>query len=334
LKGFAMEFLQNLILPQSSEHILLLNILMLLTMLVFIPFTLLVSGNLVLSSFLLFFSKEKPQIMADLMGFMHKKNFIAYILSVLPPFAFLTIFMQLLAETNTKVYPLFLWASLSFLIGTFLYFWLQKIILSSKNSKEIPMKKLILLFVSALLVNLIGVWLIFSAYEGIISIFSRSETAYQLQYLFTIPTFFRVLVFIFLAPAFAASYNIFRMYFTTLLNENTREYAGRLLAQAVLALVAVLPLWAIFAFTMIPVNTLSNGIFALLGITLFLAIALQVIYLQIANNSSSRLSVFGFVLFMITLTTVFAADRLIINNSTSIATQKLIIKAKEMESGH
>lgn len=115
-----MEFIDNLVLPQSAEHILLLHIMLMVVLFLFVPFFSMVLGGTSLSLYLkrkgLKENDEKSLKFAkDVIETTTVNKSVGLILGVVPLFTLLIIMAQLLHKTNAAVVG---YLTLSFLLTT------------------------------------------------------------------------------------------------------------------------------------------------------------------------------------------------------------------------
>lgn len=324
-----MEILQNSRLPQSGEHIILLNILFLITLLVFVSFLAILWGNTLLAMICKLIPDERTQtgnIQNILAEFMDHKRIFAYILAVFPQFALLTIFMQLLSESHVQVYPLFIWTALFMFFGQFFYFRHQNRVRKNSNTQQFPP-----FLVMAILFLTMATWSAFAAFDGIIDLVHGENIGGIIQYIFSLSTFLKVLTFGFLAVSISSAFSIFKLSYSSDIKDSEKYIGISLLAQITLASLSTLPIWGVIAFFFFPIEILSANLFLLLSIALVLSVILAIQYFVLVERPSQKLAISGFLLFLITLVPIFGADHIVIYNATSVPREKLLAKAEIIE---
>jgi cytochrome c551/c552 len=310
-----MDFINEFILPASSEHLDLLNLLLLLNLAVLIPFMALQWGHQLLS--LLFIklplaASDKGQLSPFLLSFMRDKPSYAIAFSALPVLALLTIFTQLMAAEPLTIYPLFIIATVLFVMAQVAMFF---------AGRDAHLGQLIL----AILLQSLAILLVFAAYSGIMD-GGRQEA---LRYLFSPATWLRFSVYFIVALSLSSAFALWRN--QRLGNDQITSAGKRWLALISLGGLVILPVWAGLAFFTVPVTTYSASVFLFLSLALVFGVIIALIYYQMASEPEQGYSGAGFFLFMAALFMVFGADHALVEGATAPSTRILYAEAEARE---
>ncbi|HSL89117.1 MAG TPA: c-type cytochrome [Ignavibacteriaceae bacterium] len=348
-----MEFLDDLVLPQSAEHIELLHYMLSLVLILFIPFISIVFGGLILS----LYHKRKGlknsdsyalKYAKDVIQFVTVNNGVGVILGIVPLLTAILIFAQLLhtAQVSTVSYLAlsFLFVTVG-LIMTYVYrhsFVISQIFssvdknnISDQNAiTEVEKLKFSTQTLAvqngkwAVLFLFIGIWLFIGAITTAAN-FSIFDVSGVLQLLFSYKVIINLLIFISFAFVLTGSAVLFGYLYWKENLQITEEYRNFLrTASAKTALYFAVPLPFLIALNLfsIPESFLSGTVF-FYGITALLLIFLgwHFIYmiLQYKKYNYSALLFFTIIFAVMAL---IIKDQVAITNAT--ATHSIVLSTQ------
>ena len=345
-----MEFLDKLIIPQSSEHIQLLHYLLIVIQFLFVPFIGMVIGGTTLS---LYYKRKGLnednsnylRFAKDIIELVTVNKGTGVILGIAPIFTSILIYAQLLnsSQIATVNYMLFSFILISIgliLIYTYRYSLTFSEIFSSIDESKIQdnivssdIKKfrtgnqqlnnksgkygIILLYIS--------LWIYIAAIT--MSTFNSVITSYSISTLFSIEVLSRYIAFILLAFAITGGVIFFGFFYweggKKNLDEEYKNVVKAIAIKVTFVSLILFPIFLLIDIYILPSNAISGAIIGYGVITLILLfIAYHFLYVM-AKESSLRFSgpLFYIVLFALLCTVV--KDQLAMSNATKVQTEIL-----------
>lgn len=339
-----MEFFDNLVLPQSAEHIELLHYMLSLIQILFVTFISIVFGGLIISlSFKRRGLKKSDNtslnFAKDLIEFVTVNNSVGVILGIVPLITAVLIFAQLLhnAEVSTVSY-----LALSFvfitvgLIMTYVYrhsfafnqmfSTIDNSVLSDKSvGSEVEKFKKTTSNLSikngryAVIFLFIGIWLFTGATTSAAN-FNFIEISGLFTLLFSPKVLLNLLIFIFMAFTLAGSAILFGFLYWKEDRELTEDYKRFIkLVSSRIALYSAIPLPLLLAINIysIPASVLSGTVFfyAIAALLLiFLSLHLIYMILQYDKNQYSAVLFFTVIFALLAL---IVKDQMAMTNATA-----------------
>lgn len=336
-----MEFFDNLVLPQSAEHIELLHYMLSLIQILFVTFISIVFGGLILS---LYFKRKglkksdntSLNFAKDVIEFVTVNNSVGLILGIIPLLTAVLIFAQLLhtAEVATVGYLALSFVFISVgLIMTYIYrhsFTFNQIFsaisLSDKSVRnEIEKFKATTGNLSvkngryAIIFLFIGIWL-FTAATTSAANFSFVEISGLFSLLFSPKVLLNLTIFIFMAFTLTGSAILFGFLYwkEDRLLSNEYKYFIKLQSSRG-ALYSAIPLPLLFAMNIysIPSSVLSGTVFFYaIAALLLIFLALHLIYM-ILRYDKQQYSAILFVTVIFALLAIIVKDQMAMTNATA-----------------
>jgi len=352
-----MEFLDNFVIPQSSEHIQLLHYILILLLFLFIPFISLIFGGTVLS---LYYKKkgldERNSIYLrfskDIIETVTINKSIGIIIGIVPLFTSLIIFIQLLHNSNASVvtYLLFsfIFASIGLiLIYTYRYslsfnnifdaikdfktddqFLHQDIMKFRRGSLSLSFKSgrygIFFLFIS--------LWLFISGIT-LATYPDQWGSENLIKLLFSWSVIFRYLNFIFASFAITAGAILFSFFYweggRAGLEETYKEFVKKTTIKIAFIFSLFIPLFLFINVITLPEEILSSSVFGYSAIALCLIFLSYHFLYAMIKSSSVKYSAPLFFMILFTIMALIVKDQLAMSNATEVQSQKLNLKFEE-----
>ncbi len=355
-----MEFLDNLVLSQSKEHIFLLHTLMVAALFLFVPFLSIILGGTFLSAYFRRRSERKNdkiswQMAKDVIDFSTISKGAGFMLGVVPVLGIILILAQLLHTIEIASLN-YLVAGLHLLVAGLIFAYTYKYSLSfgkiiefaaaeNSNVEDPYAKKDVEKYHSTLFsVNrksgfwgvfflLVGSYFYTSAIELIMLPDTWNLANGFLATLTSTEFIMKWLMFITSAFAISSSYLMFRFfYWEGGKKEMSEEYATLArtkLLKFMFPFALLQPVLLLVNLFLLPANVLSNGVFGfvlLAVLTVFLSY--QFIYDMLKNNYGMQSGKLFFTLLAFSFSVVLA-DQAVISNATKTNAAKLSAKYEE-----
>ncbi|MBS4033715.1 MAG: c-type cytochrome [Ignavibacterium sp.] len=348
-----MEFLDNLVLPQSAEHIELLHYMLSLVLILFIPFISIVFGGLVLSlnhkrKGMKNSDSNSLKYAKDVIQFVTVNNGVGVILGIVPLLTAILIFAQLLhtAQVSTVGYLTlsFLFVTVG-LIMTYVYrhsFVISQIFssvaennISDQNAiTEVEKLKFSTQTLAvqngkwAVLFLFIGIWLFIGAITTAAN-FSKFDVSGVLQLLFSYKVLINLLIFISFAFVLTGSAVLFGYLYwkeNLLITEEYKNFLRTASAKTALYFAVPLPFLIALNLFSIPESFLSGTVF-FYGITALLLIFLgwHFIYM-ILQYKKYNYSAHLFFTIIFAVLALIIKDQVAITNAT--ATHSIVLSTQ------
>lgn len=336
-----MEFFDNLVLPQSAEHIELLHYMLSLIQILFVTFISIVFGGLILS---LYFKRKglkksdnvSLNFAKDIIEFVTINNSVGLILGIVPLLTAVIIFAQLLhnAEVATVSYLALSFVFISVgLIMTYIYrhsFTFNQIFSAISISdkyvgNEIEKFKTTTSNLSvkngryAVIFLFIGIWLFTGATTSTAN-FSFVEISGLFSLLFSPKVLLNLLIFICMAFTLTGSAVLFGFLYwkeDRVLSNEYKEFIK--LKSSRVALYSAIPLPLLFAINIysIPASVLSGTVFFYaIAALLLIFLALHLIYM-ILQYDKQQYSAILFITVIFALLAIIVKDQMAMTNATA-----------------
>lgn len=336
-----MEFLDNLVLHQSAEHIELLHFILLLVLFLFIPFISLVFGG---TWFSIYF-KRKLEKTGDKNFEVLAKEFISVttinksigiILGIVPVIALILIYAQLLTKSNNSSLSYFL-ASLIFILPALVLIYTYRYSLSftqifnsvNQMTDDKTQEEFLQLKTSAkklssktgrngLIFLFLSVWFLICGLTEA-SNFGINYNSF-LESLFSFSVLIRLLFFVFFAIALSGAAILFSLYYweggNNKYSDNIKDFVRMHSVKITLYSALALPLLLLLILTNIPSQFLSGSIFgfSVIGLVL-LFISYHSLY-SICKVISSHASGLVFYSLLFAMLSFILKDQLVMSNAT------------------
>lgn len=334
-----MEFLDKIVLPQSSEHIQLLHYMMMLVLFMYIPFIGMLTGGLSLS---LYF-KRKGRITNDakylalsndIIKLVTVKKTAGILLGIIPPFVLTFIFAQILHQLKiASVGYLFFGALIGLpaiiLVYIYRYSLEFKGLLSSANSND---EVISYLNSASNLIKFSGPWGLFmiisSSYfivSGIsLGIYSNEwESSKNLLHIFISGSFFiKWLYLVALGFASTATLMLFRVFYwdggLTDATDEYREYAREILSKIAMFSALALPLLILIHVVQIPGQSLSRSTLIYAALSALLVFGLYHSIYQVVKYKSLNATSWALLFLLFSTISLIIADQSAFKQSTKL----------------
>jgi cytochrome c len=325
-----MEFLKDIALPQSAEHIQLLHYMLIMILFLFIPFIGAIFGGTILSVFYKTKEKINPdencrKFSQDIIELVTVNKSVGFILGLVPLLTAIIIFSQLFQSSeNSNLIYLGISFILFFIAFNFVYYYRKSFNLSKVNLNSGRISIVFLFF--ALWFFSAGISAaVFSDHwhpDGVISALLSSIVI--IRFVFLIVSAFAI-------TGGAILFGIF--YLDDGKRNSSEEYgsfARKKVVKITFTFTAILPLLLLVNLIIIPGSSLSGAVFAYIIIGLFLLfLAYHFLYVILFRFSSKFTALLFFSLLLMVLT-IIISDQLVINNSTKVSSAMLAVKYDEI----
>jgi len=322
-----MEFLKDIALPQSAEHIQLLHYMLILILFLFIPFVGAIFGGTVLSVF--YKKKEKIDLeencrtfSRDIIEIVTVNKSVGFILGLVPLITAIIIFSQLFqsSENSNLVY-----LGISFILFVIAFNFVYDYRNSFRyiDGVDLSSGKIAIVFL------FFALWF-FSAGISVAVFNDHWQPDGVISSLFSSIVIIRFLFLIVTAIAITGGAVLFGIFYSNDGKRNSGEdYAGfvrKKVVKITFIFTAILPLLFFANLIIIPGSSLSGAVFAYIIIGLFLLfLAYHFLYVILVRFSSKFTALLFFSLLFMVLT-VIISDQLVISNSTKVSSAILAVQ--------
>jgi cytochrome c len=352
-----MEFIDNLVLPQSAEHIVLLHIMLMVVLFLFVPFFSMVLGGTSLSLYL----KRKGLNSNDENSLKFAKDVIetttvnksvGLILGIVPLFTLVIIMAQLLHKTNAAVVG---YLTLSFLLATtgmiliyiyrysFSYHNIFSKLSSLVSNNELANEVKNITSNMKRANNSSGMWgLIFlfcAAYFYIAAIVlaynpAEWETNSVIFILVSWSVFSKFLYFLSSAAAITGGVILFLYFYweggkQNLSNEYS-EFVKKISIRLTFTGALFLPIFLLINTIALPEVALTSAVFGLSFLSLLLLFAVYHFLFLMVKNSNVKFSAHVFLFLIASTVTLIVSDQLAMTNATKNHSAVLALEYDEM----
>ncbi len=349
-----MDFLDNLVLPQSAHHMVLLKYLLVLTYIIFIPYVSILTGSLIYS---IYFNRESRKHNNPACSSISKKiidqitfnKSIALGLGVLPLLSAAFCYAQLLHLTGVNVpeYVLFsailMFASILF-IYTYKYsFSLNRLFEKittvdneetktelkgyTNSTKNLSSKS----GIYGLVLLLITIYI----FSGAISLavdspnWARNNSFINILFsLKTMVTFLQFILFSFLATSIYLLYVYFRPSSEEILTIEEREGLKNFVLRTGLIFSIILPLFIVISLFIKPIASLSGNIFVLVVFSILLSLSISNLFYFMIKESHEKFSSSLFFVLIILFALMVIKDQFAFDTATK---KQFVILASNYE---
>ena len=326
-----MEFLKDIALPQSAEHIQLLHYMLILILFLFIPFIGAIFGGTVLSVF--YKKKEKIDLdenhrkfSQDIIEIVTVNKSVGFILGLVPLLTAIIIFSQLFqsSENSNLIY-----LGISFILFAIAFIFVYDYRYSFKSASRVR----VLSGRIAIVFLFIALWF-FSAGMSVAVFNDQWQPEGIISSLFSSIVIIRFLFLLVSAFAITGGAILFGVFYSNDGKRNYNEEYGNFVKKKIVKVTftctALLPLMMFANLIIIPGSSLSGAVFAYIIIGLFLLFLayhfLYVIFFRF--NSKFTALLFFSLLFMVL--TIIISDQLVISNSTKVSSAILAVQYNEI----
>ncbi len=326
-----MEFLKDIALPQSAEHIQLLHYMLILILFLFIPFISAVFGGTVLSVF--YKKKEKTELdencrrfSKDIIELVTINKNVGFILGIVPLLTAILIFSQLFqsGENSNLEY-----LGISFILFVIAFNFIYDYRNSFKYLDDVDLNSgkigVVFLF--------FALWF-FSAGMSVAVFYDNWKPDGIISSLFSSIVIIRFLFLLVSAFAITGGAILFGLFYLdggkANLDKNYGEFAKWKALKITFTATILLPLLFFANLVIIPGSSLSGGVFAYIIIGLFLLfLAYNFLYVIFVRFSSKFTALLFFSLLFMVLT-IIISDQLVISNSTKVSSAILAVQYEEI----
>lgn len=326
-----MEFLKDIALPQSAEHIQLLHYMLIMILFLFIPFISAIFGGTVLSVY--YKKKEKTDLdencrkfSQDIIELVTVNKKAGFILGLVPLLTAIIIFSQLFqsSENSNLVY---LGISFILFVITFNFIYDYRNSFNYLSNVDLNSGKIGIVFL------FFALWF-FSAGMSVAVFYDNWKPEGIISSLFSSIVIIRFLFLLVSAFAITGGAILFGLFYLDggkgNLDKNYGEFAKRKALKITFTATVLLPLLFFANLIIIPGSSLSGGVFAYIIIGLFLLfLAYNFLYVILVRFSSKFTALLFFSLLFMVLT-IIISDQLVISNSTKVSSAILAVQYDEL----
>jgi len=329
-----MEFLRNIALPQSAEHIELLHYILVLILFLFIPFISIILWGTVLSVY--FKMKEKislneyhRQISKDVIELVTVNKSIGVILGIVPLFTAILIFSQLFSASETSNLE---FLGTAFILLTIALYFIYDYRYSFGNMKT----PRVISGIIGSIILFITVWMFVTGMSAAV-FYGYWKPVESIQDLFTSVVIIRFIYFLVASIAITGGALLFGFFYLDggkgKIDNEYGEFIKRIVLRITFTATILLPLIMFANLIIIPGTALSGAVFAYITIGLFLLfLAYHFLYMLFVRYSSKFTALLFFTLLFMILA-VIISDQLIISNSTKVQSAILATNYDEILKG-
>jgi cytochrome c len=326
-----MEWLQNITLPQSLEHIKLLQFMLVISLFIFISFASVIFWGTGLSVY--FKSNEKKhlddkygKIAKDIIKLVTINKSIGIILGVVPLITLILIFAQLFQSAEvTNLNDLTASLILLSIAMVFIYIY--------KNSLADLKKPRLIFGITGFIIMFFALWL-FLAGMTVAVFHGHWQPEGTISDLFSSLVIIRFLYFVVASLAVTGGAVFFGLFFPISSKIKTDEEYAQFVKSKMLIVTFVatilLPLIMLANLIIVPETSLSGAIFAYIIIGLFLLFLAYHFLYMIFVKFSSKFTALLFFTLLLMLLTVIINDKIIITNSTKVQSAVLAVEYDEL----
>ncbi len=312
-----MEFLKDLALPQSAEHIELMHYMLVLVLFLFIPFISAIFWGTALSLFYkrrekVYLDEKYRRFSKDVIELVTINKWVGIILGVVPVFTSILIFSQLLQQAETT--------NLSFLAASLILITVSLIFIYGYRYSFEKFKS-----VNAI-VGLIGLIILFAALwvfvtgMTVAAFFGKWTPSGSISDFFTSIVIIRFIFFLVASFAVTGGAILFGFFYADNARAKADEEYGKFVKNIGLKITftatILLPVIMFFNLLIIPGDYLSGGVFAYIVIGIFLLFLGYHFLYMILTRFSSKFTALLFFTLLFTVLTIIISDQMVISNST------------------
>jgi len=326
-----MDFLKNMALPQSAEHIELLHYLLVLILFIFIPFISMIFGGTGLSLYLK--RKEKKdldensrKLAKDLIEIVTINKNVGLILGLVPLFTIIIIFSQLF-QTGDSTNLIYLGVSFLLLTIAMNYIYDYKNSFRYIGSVDLNSGKIGFIFV------FFSLWC-FVAGITIAVNYSDWQSAGFFGDLFSGVVIFRFISFIIVSFAVTGGGLLFGFFYMDRdkrdYDEEYENFVRKIGVRITFSSAVFIPFLIFINLLIFPNDSLSTSVFVyvILGL-FFIFLGFHFLYMLI-SKASSKFTALLFFTILFTILTVIISDQLVISNSTKVNSAGLAFRYEEI----
>lgn len=348
-----MEFLDKLVLPQSSEHLELLHYISILLMTILIPYLSLISSGTIIS--LVYFRKSYSnsnrtflQFAKDILQIVSVNNLSAVALGILPLFTLILVYSQIFHKTQTHyttdLFLAFLFITVGLLfIYTFRLTFSLELLFKNIEEDSIPeiskqdftkirntSAKILPRYGYFGIVFLIaGIW-IFTGVLSSASNFDYSHPVSFISMLFSLNTIVYLLLFISFSFALTGSFILFYVFFWNRgnyqLEEKYRELFTKINSRMVYYSSLFIPILMLIYIYLLPKIYLSGNVFVFsILVLIFVLVAISLNH-YILNQSKINYNPLVFLFLILSVFFLIVQKEILIRNATK--SNSLILSAE------
>jgi cytochrome c len=326
-----MEFLKDIALPQSAEHIQLLHYMLILILFLFVPFVGAIFGGTVISVFykkkeLINHDENSKKFSQDIIELVTVNKSIGFILGLAPLVTAIIIFSQLFqsSENSNLIY---LGISFLLLVIAFNFVYDYRNSFRYVDNVDLNSGKLAIVFL------FFALWF-FSAGISVAVFNDHWKPDGILSALFSSIVIIRFLFLIVSSIAITGGAILFGIFYLDDGKRNSSEDYASFVRKKVVKIsftfTAILPLLFFVNLIIIPGSSLSGAVFVYIIVGLFLLfLAYHFMYVILVRFSSKFTALLFFSLLFMVLT-IIISDQLVINNSTKVSSSILAVQYDEM----
>ncbi|MGC8596035.1 MAG: c-type cytochrome [Candidatus Kryptoniota bacterium] len=349
-----MEFLENLVIPQSNEHLELLHYLFVIALTLFQVYSglLLVGGTLAI-----IFERQSPEreeFVKDLIDLVIPNKGVLFALGIIPTLTVALIFIQIFAGMKNGI-PSLIVLAFFFYLASYIMLYAYKysihlrslVELSKINSPSNKISSEMEFFDRSssslrswtgkygMVVYLIGTVFFFAAFQRAGDSSSWTQAHPILTSIFNIETLWKIIEFanIGVITLSVAGLFFFFRWNGGILRERSVDYNAsvrKFLATAGIIAAAVEPLLVFIDVQTAPANALSEAIFGLAGVTLFIILMVLLIFYSMLKESTIDLSAYLLVGAIVLVAVSAAQEESIVKYSTRVQAQVLSSRYEQM----
>jgi len=329
-----MDFLDNMALYPSSEHIVLLKVIIGLMLLVHMPYISILLGGSLFSLFFSMLDKREPnathlRFSKDLIHLITSKKSAPILLGVLPLLSLILSFAQLYQGSDLRITQYLLIVSL-FSISGFILLYLFK---SSFEKREQQFSTHVLLGLGVFVAFMVG-YLIFSATTSLMFFPEKWNFVYTSFPIFVYENELpRAALFLFFTFAFTAAAILYfflswpgRKEIDATYGDFIRKF-GAVVGLIFVLLIPIVVVWNLITF---PDVAASESVFAVWGVTLLLLLITAILFNSIIKSQNRKLVTSTFILFLVTFGVMSVNDRIAAGNARYEQEKLLAAKADEI----
>ncbi len=324
-----MNFLDSLVIPQSSEHIQLLQYLLVLLSFLFIPYIGLVIGGTFLS--IIFRAKAQSSeddnflFSKEVIRFLTINNSAAMVLGIFPLITSTLIYAQLLNKTAAPTIS-YLFYSILFIFFGFIFILTYKNIITGNNQKK---SSVFLFGWPGLIILLIGVWFYFCAVVSAANPEVWGDSEFY-EYLLNATVLLKLFNFLTIAFALTGSAVLFVYFYWEGGRKNLSEkYSIKIKSTGIklsFFFTLLMPLFIIINILQLPPFSITGSLFLYSAIALILLLISYHFLFAMIRDKNTQYSghIFYFVLLAVMI--LLVKDQIAMDNSTKLQTAKLSLE--------
>jgi len=326
-----MEFLKDIALPQSAEHIQLLHYMLILILFLFIPFIGAIFGGTVLSVFYKRKEKINPdencrKFSQDIIELVTVNKIVGFALGLVPLLTAMIIFSQLF-QSSENLNLIYLGISFILFVIAFIFVYNYRNSFSRLGNVNMNSGRIAIVFL------FFSLWFFSSGISA--AVFNNHwQPDGVISALFSSIVIIRFLFLIVSSIAITGGAILFGIFYLDDGKRNSSEDYGSFVRKKVVKITftftAILPLLFFANLIIIPGSSLSGAVFAYIIIGLFLLfLAYHFLYVIFARFSSKFTALLFFSLLFMVLT-IIISDQLVMSNSTKVSSAILAVQYDEL----